>query len=103
MKCLLLNGSESDPSISFGELPEPSPNPGEVLIEVWAAGVIPTELHWQPTWYTATGERRLDIVPGHEFSGVVAAVGEDGQGLKVGDEVFGMNDWYSNGATAEFC
>jgi len=103
MKCLLLNGSESDPSISFGELPEPSPNPGEVLVEVWAAGVIPTEMHWQPTWNTEKGGRRNDIVPAHEFSGVVAAVGADVRDCKPGQEIYGMNDWFVNGAVAEYC
>jgi NADPH:quinone reductase-like Zn-dependent oxidoreductase len=42
-------------------------------------------------------------VPGHEFSGVVAAVGEGVGCLEVGREVFGMNDWYSDGALAEYC
>ncbi len=82
MKCLILNGSQSEPSISLGELPKPSPAPGEVLVEVWAAGVIPTELHWQPTWFTEQGEKRSDIVPAHEFSGVVADVGANVAGLQ---------------------
>ena len=42
-------------------------------------------------------------IPGHEFSGVVAALGEGVVGFEVGQDVFGMNDWFSEGATAEFC
>ena len=42
-------------------------------------------------------------MPGHEFSGVVAAVGGEADGFKVGDEIYGMNDWFADGATAEFC
>jgi NADPH:quinone reductase-like Zn-dependent oxidoreductase len=42
-------------------------------------------------------------VPGHEFSGVVAALGKGAGGFQVGDEIFGMNDWFADGATAEFC
>ena len=42
-------------------------------------------------------------IPGHEFSGVVAAVGADVSGVAVGDEVYGMNDWFGDGATAEYC
>lgn len=103
MKGLLLNGSKSDIRMSVGDLPQPSVLPGHVLIEVWAAGVIPTEIHWQPTWHTASGDQRIDIVPGHEFSGVVTAVGPGVGGVKAGDEVFGMNDWYANGAVAEYC
>jgi NADPH:quinone reductase-like Zn-dependent oxidoreductase len=103
VKCLLINGSEVDLRMSVADAPKPSPGPGQLLIEVWAAGIIPTEVHWQPTWQTAAGEKRVNVVPGHEFSGVVAATGSGVEDLKAGDEVFGMNDWYSNGAIAEYC
>ena len=45
----------------------------------------------------------MRAVPGHEFSGVIAAVGKNVEGFEVGDEVYGMNDWFMDGATAEFC
>jgi len=73
------------------------------LIRVHAAGVIPTELGWYPTWHQKSGEPRGSAVPGHEFSGTIAAIGNDAGSLARGDEVFGMNDWYSEGAMAEYC
>jgi NADPH:quinone reductase-like Zn-dependent oxidoreductase len=76
---------------------------GEVLIRVYAAGVTPTELVWYPTSHTKNGERRTGAVPGHEFSGVVTEIGAGVEGVRVGDEVYGMNDWFSDGATAEYC
>ena len=42
-------------------------------------------------------------IPGHEFSGVVAALGKNITGIEVDQEVFGLNDWFSDGATAEYC
>jgi NADPH:quinone reductase-like Zn-dependent oxidoreductase len=42
-------------------------------------------------------------VPGHEFSGVVASLGTGANDFNVGDEIYGMNDWFADGATAEFC
>jgi NADPH:quinone reductase-like Zn-dependent oxidoreductase len=45
----------------------------------------------------------VGAVPGHEFSGVVAAVGEQAGSLEIGQDVYGMNDWYSDGALAEYC
>jgi NADPH:quinone reductase-like Zn-dependent oxidoreductase len=42
-------------------------------------------------------------VPGHEFSGAIAAVGDDTTGFAIGQDVFGMNDWFSDGAMAEYC
>jgi NADPH:quinone reductase-like Zn-dependent oxidoreductase len=72
------------------------------LIRVQAVGVTHTELLWQPTTHTKSGENRRHAIPGHEFSGTIAAVGAGADGA-VGEEVFGMNDWYAQGATAEFC
>ena len=51
----------------------------------------------------ARGQSRVGAVPGHEFSGVVVGVGEDVGHLGVGHAVLGMNDWYSDGAMAEYC
>jgi hypothetical protein len=48
-------------------------------------------------------ERRTRAVPGHEFSGVIAAVAEDTVGFEIRQEVYGMNDWFSDGAMAEYC
>ena len=61
------------------------------------------ELLWYPTTHSKNGERRSRAVPGHEFSGVIAAVGKDTAGFDVGQEVYGMNDWFADGATAEYC
>jgi NADPH:quinone reductase-like Zn-dependent oxidoreductase len=80
----------------------PKPQRGEVLIRVHAAGVTRTELLWEPTTHTKSGENRRHAIPGHEFSGTITAVGAEADGV-IGQEVFGMNDWYAQGATAEFC
>lgn len=42
-------------------------------------------------------------MPGHEFSGIIAGVGKGADGFNVGDEIYGMSDWFADGATAEFC
>jgi NADPH:quinone reductase-like Zn-dependent oxidoreductase len=81
----------------------PAPAPHEVLVRVHAAGVTTTELQWYPTTHTAEGAERTGAVPGHEFSGVVHAVGADLDGALLGREVYGMNDWFMEGATGEYC
>lgn len=83
--------------------PAPAPAKGEVLVRVRAAGIIPTEAQWYPTSHTRTGDKRTGAVPAHEFCGVIVATGEDVGDLEIGREVFGMNDWYSDGALAEYC
>ncbi|WP_425427345.1 alcohol dehydrogenase catalytic domain-containing protein [Actinomadura mexicana] len=41
-------------------------------------------------------------MPGHELSGVVAALGYGTTGLTVGRRVFGLADWTRNGSLAEY-
>ena len=45
----------------------------------------------------------MSAVPGHEFSGIITQLGKDVQDFEIGDEIYGMNDWFADGATAEFC
>ncbi len=86
------------------DISRPEPRRGEVLIRVRAAGVTPTELLWAPTTKGREGmPRPFPVIPGHEFSGEIISVGEDVSGVAPGDEVYGMNDWYSQGTQAEFC
>ena len=102
MKAIRLHGSDAE-SLRYEAAPRPSPDAGEVLIRVHAAGVTPSELLWAPTSTKANGEPRpRPVIPGHEFSGVVAGLGPDVDGVAVGDEVYGLNDWYRDGAQAEY-
>ncbi|WP_182113053.1 MULTISPECIES: NADP-dependent oxidoreductase [unclassified Actinotalea] len=62
------------------------PGPGQVLLEVRAAGVNPGD--WkQYTGVWGTDPDRLPLRLGFEASGVVAAVGPDVPGVRPGDEV----------------
>jgi NADPH:quinone reductase-like Zn-dependent oxidoreductase len=99
MKAMQFRASE----VAEAEVPAPSPSSKEVLIRVHAAGVTPTELIWYPTTHTIDGKERVDAIPGHEFSGTIAAVGSEATDFRVGDAVFGVNDWFLDGATAEYC
>ena len=98
-----VNNSTQGPALIAAELPQPQPGEGELLIRVRAAGVTPTELRWYPTTQTKDGRPRKGAVPGHEFSGVIAGLGKNSNGFQVGQEVYGFNDWFAEGATAEFC
>ena len=103
MKALRLHGSGAE-SLVYEEAPRPSPGAGEILIAVHAAGVTPSELQWMPTSTLADGQPRpRPVIPGHEFSGVVAGLGVGVADVSIGDEVYGLNDWYGDGAQAEFC
>jgi NADPH:quinone reductase-like Zn-dependent oxidoreductase len=103
VKVMRLNDSAQRPALVEEEVAQPQPGRGEVLVRVYAAGVTPTEILWYPTSHSKTGEQRNRAIPGHEFSGVVAALAPDVAGLDLDQEVYGMNDWFSDGAMAEYC
>jgi NADPH:quinone reductase-like Zn-dependent oxidoreductase len=103
MKIMRLSDSGQPPMLVEANVPQPQPRRGELLVRVYAAGVTPTEVLWYPTTHDQRGEKRRGAVPGHEFSGVIAAVGEETTGFAIGDEVYGMNDWFADGAMAEYC
>lgn len=102
MRSVALGESNQAPVVRENTV-RPQPGQGELLIRVYATGLMPTELSWYPTTHRQTGENRIAAVPGHEFSGVVYAVGKDVGSLEIGREVYGMNDWFSDGAMADFC
>src|ERR1051325_7863371 len=104
MKAARLHARGGPEGVTYEDAPQPRPGAGEVLVRVHAAGVIHTELSWLPTWTNRAEEPRpLPVIPGHEFSGEIAALGAGGSDAGVGDLVYGLNDWYRDGASAEYC
>ena len=66
------------------ELPEPRPDPGQVLIAVDACGVCRTDLHVVDGELT---EPKLPLVPGHQIVGRVVAAGDGADRYGEGDRV----------------
>ena len=65
------------------DAPVPDVGPNDVLIQVKAAGICGTDIHILHGEYMSS----YPLIPGHEFSGIVAAVGESVTRYKVGDRV----------------
>jgi NADPH:quinone reductase-like Zn-dependent oxidoreductase len=99
----LSNSAKGAVQFVAADVPQPKPGLGEVLVRVHAAGVTATELIWYPTTHTKDGAARTGAIPAHEFSGVIAEVGSDVRDVKVGQEIYGVNDWFADGALAEYC
>ena len=87
----------------MGEIDRPTIEPGDVLLQVRAAGLD------RGTWHLMAGQPyavRLvsgmrapkSAVPGRDVAGVVVAVGSGVTRFRIGDEVFGI----SKGSFAEF-
>jgi propanol-preferring alcohol dehydrogenase len=70
--------------LAVEDVDRPRPGPRDVLIDVAAAGVCGTELHFLDGLLTPA---RTPITLGHEVAGVVAEVGEAVEDVAVGDRV----------------
>jgi alcohol dehydrogenase len=66
------------------QVPDPAAPPGGVLVGVEASGLCRSDWHG---WRGDDPEIPLPQVPGHEFAGVVVAVGAGVGGWRVGDRV----------------
>jgi 2-desacetyl-2-hydroxyethyl bacteriochlorophyllide A dehydrogenase len=69
--------------ISVETVQDPTPGPKDVIVEVAGCGICGTDLHILDGEFAPT----LPIVPGHEFSGTVVAVGGDVGDVGVGARV----------------
>jgi len=103
MKALRLQESSPRPLLVEQEIARPELSNGEVLVRVRAVAVTPSELLWYPTTHNKDGSPRTHAVPGHEFSGEIAEIGEGVAEFSPGEDVYGMNDWFAEGALAEYC
>ncbi len=79
--------------LELKSLPIPAPGTGEVLVEVKAAAICGSDLR-KYRWDSqeANGKPptfRIPLVLGHEFSGVIVAVGEGVSKGRVGERVCG--------------
>jgi NADPH:quinone reductase-like Zn-dependent oxidoreductase len=83
----------------YGELPDPVPAPGEVLVDVHAASVNAADWKMRAGSYAPVS--RFPYVPGRDFSGVVAALGDGVTDCRVGEAIFGVCDVGQEGAYAQ--
>ena len=72
--------------LQVDDIDRPEPEPGEVRVEVRAAGVNPVDTYFREGSYQPP---ELPMIPGSDFAGVVDAVGEEVEAFEPGDRVFG--------------
>ena len=101
MKAIRMHEPTGISGLAYEEVPDARPMLGDVLVKVAACGITHNELDW-PVWTCRAGHRRASVIPGHEVSGVVAALGYGTAGIAVGDEVYGLADQLRDGTAAEY-
>jgi len=77
--------------ISVEQVPVPDLEPGEVLLRVGACGICGTDLKILAGVYKGTWPPALPFIQGHEWAGVVVALGGGVDSLQVGDRVVAEN------------
>ena len=99
MKAIYFMQTGSPEVLQYGDLPDPEPAVGEIVVDIHAASVNGVD------WKIRNGQykeiTRFPYVLGRDFSGVVAAVGEGVKGLPIGTPVFGVCETANDGAYAE--
>ena len=65
----------------------PDVGPGEVLVRLGAGGICGSDLHYYFEGRNGSFVIREPLIPGHEASGVIAAVGAGVTRVRVGDKV----------------
>jgi len=75
---------EKPKQVRVKQVPIPQIGPTEALIKVKYTGICGTDWSIYNGWYSAD---KLPMIPGHEFSGVIAKIGPNSRGLKQGERV----------------
>jgi L-iditol 2-dehydrogenase len=81
MKALVLTAYKQ---LEYRDVPDPRPGRDEVLIKVAACGICGSDIHGMDG---SSGRRIPPIIMGHEAAGVIAEVGREVRGYRVGDRV----------------
>ena len=102
MKAIRIHGRGGPDHLVYEDAPQPHPGSGEVLVRVYATGVIANELKWDETYENEAGGKRVLPIPGRDLSGVVEEVGPGVTIFAKGSEVYAMLAYGRDGAEAEY-
>lgn len=98
MRAIVINRHGGPEVLKQAELPEPVPQPGEVLVRVAAAAVNPADHKWRAGMFAAFMPISFPHVLGYDVAGTVVG----GAAFPVGTRVFGMLDPLRKGGYAEY-
>ncbi|MEM7044344.1 MAG: NADPH:quinone reductase [Pseudomonadota bacterium] len=86
MKAIRAHAFGGPEVLQLDEVDDPKPGPGEVVIDVKAAGVNPADTYMRGGAYAIVPD--LPYTPGGDAAGVISAIGDSVAKFRVGDRVF---------------
>mgnify|MGYP001820191073 CR=1 FL=1 len=86
MKAIRAHAFGGPDVLKLDDVDDPVPGPGEVVIDVRAAGVNPADTYMRNGTYAIVPD--LPYVPGGDAAGVISAVGDGVDAYAIGDRVF---------------
>ena len=86
MKAILVRDFGGPEVLKLQDVPDPRPGPGQVLVEVKAAGVNPVETYIRSGKYARAPN--LPYTPGSDAGGTVVAAASDVKAVRKGDRVY---------------
>ncbi|HTA76715.1 MAG TPA: alcohol dehydrogenase catalytic domain-containing protein, partial [bacterium] len=99
MKAILAHQFGGPEVLKLEDVEKPSAGPGQVLVQVKAAGINPVDSYILTGTYAR--KPQLPYTPGMDGAGIVSAVGPNVKNFKIGDRVY-VED-AATGTFAEFC
>ena len=86
MKAILAHAFGGPEVLQYEDAPDPVAGPGEVVIDIKAAGINPADTYMRGGAYAIVPP--LPYTPGGDAAGIVSAIGEGVTSVAVGDRVF---------------
>jgi len=98
MKAIILDAPGEPENLTQQEIPIPTLNPKEVLVEVYAISINPVDIKTRKGGALFDSLKEQDpIILGWDISGIVRSIGNEVTRFKDGDEVFGMVNFPGHG------
>ena len=102
MKAIRIHAYGGAENLKYDEVPRPEPQAGQVLIQVYAAGVNPVDWKIREGFFQQVYDYSLPVIAGADVAGVVASVGDGVTTLQPGQAVYGTAVMALSGAYAEY-
>jgi NADPH:quinone reductase-like Zn-dependent oxidoreductase len=102
MKAIIYKKYGSEEVLEVAEMPIPSIENNEVLINVKAISLNPRDTSSRNGDFKLFMNRKFPKLTGADFAGTVSAIGNDIKNFKIGDEVFGYEPSINKGTGAEY-